>query len=130
MQGSIADVIRELMTAQQLSVRKVSALIAEKYGGSAYGYTQQISRLLNDPDYDPTLSTVQKILAALNVSFWQVDRMTASHPVHPAPLEQQLDHLSTEVAELKQGITDLQQSVSTLLTYFEKANLPASRPLE
>jgi transcriptional regulator with XRE-family HTH domain len=112
---TVSDMIRELMETQQLSVRKVSARIAEKYGGSAYGYTQQISRILNDPNYDPTLSTVLKILSALNVSFWQLGK-EATPP--PGPDLHQfmrgLEQLNTDVAELKQGLTQLQDVVAAI----------------
>ena len=40
MQEGVVELIRTLMHAQQLSVRKVSARIAEVHGGSDFGYTQ------------------------------------------------------------------------------------------
>ncbi|MDX2213461.1 MAG: helix-turn-helix transcriptional regulator [Oculatellaceae cyanobacterium bins.114] len=126
MQGNIAPVIRELMDTQHLSVRKVSARIAEQYGGSVYGYTQQISRILNDPAYDPTLSTVQKILSALNVSFWQVNRLPdqkvdaqpfsqKGHYLDSAHIVDRLDRLSADVTDLKLVIAELQESLKKLL---------------
>jgi|GEM_PF-676527 transcriptional regulator with XRE-family HTH domain len=113
MQNNVAEVIRELMDLQQMSVRKVSARIAEQHGGSPSGYTQQISRILNDPTYDPTLSTVQKILSALNVSLWQVSKASTSES-SIAQFSNRLDQLSAEVAELKAGMMDLQESIAKL----------------
>lgn len=105
------------MAAQQLSVRKVSARIAEKHGGSIYGYTQQISRILNDPDYDPTLTTVQKILSALNVSLWQINQQsTPNYPLELQYLATRLDQLSNDVADLRLGLAELQKSVTVLLS--------------
>ncbi|MBD2464701.1 helix-turn-helix transcriptional regulator [Oscillatoria sp. FACHB-1407] len=118
MQGNLAEVIRELMDAQHLSVRKVSARIAEKHGGSVYGYTQQVSRILNDPNYDPTLSTVQKILSALNVSFWQVNRLPKlqeQHRLDDNHISDRLDQLSTDMADLKLAMAELQEAVKKLL---------------
>jgi transcriptional regulator with XRE-family HTH domain len=117
MQGNVSEIIRELMEAQQLSVRKVSARIAEKHGGSIYGYTQQISRILNDPNYDPTLTTVQKILSALNVSLWQINQQpNSSYPLELKYLATRLDQLSNDVADLKLGLAELQKSVGVLLS--------------
>jgi transcriptional regulator with XRE-family HTH domain len=117
MQGNVSEIIRELMEAQQLSVRKVSARIAEKHGGSIYGYTQQISRILNDPNYDPTLTTVQKILSALNVSLWQINQQpNSSYPLELQYLATRLDQLSNDVADLKLGLAELQKSVGVLLS--------------
>jgi transcriptional regulator with XRE-family HTH domain len=117
MQGNVSEIIRELMAAQQLSVRKVSARIAEKHGGSIYGYTQQISRILNDPDYDPTLTTVQKILSALNVSLWQINQQsTPNYPLELQYLATRLDQLSNDVADLRLGLAELQKSVTVLLS--------------
>ncbi len=116
MQGNVAELIRELMEMQQLSVRKVSARIADKYGGSTYGYTQQISRILNDPNYDPSLSTVRKIFDALDVSFWQIskasdlDKDLATHH-----LTMRLDQMSADLADLKSGMTELKQAIGFLL---------------
>jgi transcriptional regulator with XRE-family HTH domain len=116
MQGNVAEVIRELMELQQMSVRKVSARIAEQYGGSTQGYTQQISRILNDPSYDPSLSTVQKILAALNVSLWQVSKTPEATDRNGnfQQVSDRLDQLSADVANLKTGLGDLQQAIATL----------------
>jgi transcriptional regulator with XRE-family HTH domain len=103
------------MELQQLSVRKVSARIAEKHGGSVYGYTQQVSRILNDPTYDPTLSTVQKILSALNVSLWQVSRAADTEPRSQLQqLNDRFDQLSSDVASLKSELISLQQSIVAL----------------
>ncbi|MBD2092988.1 helix-turn-helix transcriptional regulator [Microcoleus sp. FACHB-1515] len=115
---TVAEAIRELMELQQMSVRKVSARIAEQHGGSPSGYTQQISRILNDPTYDPTLSTVQKILSALNVSLWQTKT-----PIEPsalsgeaiAQLTTRLDQLSADVADLKSEMSDLKRMLTTAL---------------
>jgi transcriptional regulator with XRE-family HTH domain len=131
MQGNIAELIRELMELQQISIRKVSARIAEQHEGSIHGYTQQVSRILNDPSYDPSLSTVQKILSALNVSLWQVSKAPqpkelpvpqtiASQTVASqtaADLQQvsdRLDQLSTDVVAIKLSLSDLQQSITAL----------------
>lgn len=126
MHGNIAEVIRELMDAQRLSVRKVSARIAEKHGGSVYGYTQQISRILNDPNYDPTLSTVQKILSALNVSLWQVSRVPLevseakplaqgeSH-LDSAQICDRLNQLTADMTDLKLSLRELQEMMKKLL---------------
>jgi hypothetical protein len=120
MQGNVADMIRSLMETQQLSVRKVSARIAEKHGGSAHGYTQQISRILNDPSYDPSLSTVGKILSALNVSLWQVNSAaTSNSSLDAQSLVDRLDHLSAEVADLKLGLAALHQSIAQLINQGE-----------
>lgn len=110
---TVAEAIRELMELQQMSVRKVSARIAEQHGGSPSGYTQQISRILNDPSYDPTLSTVQKILSALNVSLWQTK--TAIEPTNVVQLNTRLDQLSADVADLKSEISDLKRLLVTAL---------------
>lgn len=121
MQGNVTELIRELMELQQLSVRKVSARIAEKHGGSVHGYTQQVNRILNDPSYDPTLSTVQKILSALNVSLWQVSR--AAEPEPQSDLQQitdRLDQLSADVAGLKSGLVEVQQSIAALVQSIEQ----------
>lgn len=108
MQAEIVSLIRELMQTQQLSIRKISALIAKEHGGSALGYTQQIHRILNDPDYEPSFSTVQKILSALQYSFWQIADTTPSHsPCTVQLLAARLDHLSTEMAELKSMVAHL-----------------------
>lgn len=110
---TVAEAIRELMELQQMSVRKVSARIAEQHGGSPSGYTQQISRILNDPTYDPTLSTVQKILSALNVSLWQTKA-----PIEPSTIAQlntRLDRISADVADLKSDMSDLKRMLATAL---------------
>lgn len=105
MQGRVVELIRELMQAQRLSIRKISARIAQSYGGSEMGYTQQINRILNDPDYDPSFSTVQKILSALNYSIWQ------GTPISDLTrLEQRLDHMSGEIADLKEMVSTLSRS--------------------
>jgi len=134
MQGNIAELIRELMELQQMSIRKVSARVAEQHGGSIHGYTQQISRILNDPSYDPSLSTVQKILSALNVSLWQVSKAPqpkelpakgAKESSTPqtvasqtaADLQQvsdRLDQLHTDVVAIKLSLIDLQHSITAL----------------
>lgn len=109
---TVAEAIRELMELQQMSVRKVSARIAEQHGGSPSGYTQQISRILNDPSYDPTLSTVQKILSALNVSLWQASRP----PIEPAAqVNIRLEQLSADVADLKSEMNELKRLLTAAL---------------
>jgi transcriptional regulator with XRE-family HTH domain len=122
MQGNLAELIRELMDVQQLSVRKVSARIAEKHGGSVYGYTQQVSRILNDPTYDPTLSTVQKILSALNVSFWQVSQASENGQPDWQQLTTQLAQLRADVADLKLGLGEMQETLDGLIR-----TLPSSK---
>ncbi|HEY9908156.1 MAG TPA: hypothetical protein V6D18_11210 [Thermosynechococcaceae cyanobacterium] len=102
MQGQVVELIRELMQTQRMSVRKISAQIAREHGGSDLGYTQQINRILNDPDYDPNFSTVQKVLAALNCSLWQsapasgLERMDA-----------RIDRLGQDIAALKATVDRL-----------------------
>lgn len=96
------ELIRELMQTQRMSVRKISAQIAKIHGGSALGYTQQINRILNDPDYDPTFSTVEKVLVALNCSLWQVPPTSNS-----ILLETRLDQLSHDLNELKETVDRL-----------------------
>lgn len=116
---TVAEAIRELMELQQMSVRKVSARIAEQHGGSPSGYTQQISRILNDPSYDPTLSTVQKILSALNVSLWQASRP----PIESAALRGEtiaqinirLDQLNADMTDLKSEMIDLKRLITIAL---------------
>lgn len=115
MQGYVVELIRELMQTQHMSIRKISAQIAKKHGGSAMGYTQQISRILNDPDYDPTFSTVQKILAALNVSLWQ----PMATPSNFEGLETQLHQLSQDVETLKTTVDGLHGSVRSLSEHLQ-----------
>lgn len=116
---TVAEAIRELMELQQMSVRKVSARIAEQHGGSPSGYTQQISRILNDPTYDPTLSTVQKILSALNVSLWQASKTpiepAAIDPTAIAQINLRFDRLSTDMADLKSEMCDLKRLLAAAL---------------
>ncbi len=102
MQEQMVDVIRELMKTQGMSIRKISAEIAREHGGSALGYTQQISRILNDPSYDPNFSTVEKILTALKCSLWQTNQTTDLKIV-----ETRLDQLSGDVADMKLTIANL-----------------------
>lgn len=102
MQEQMVDVIRELMKTQGMSIRKISAEIAREHGGSALGYTQQISRILNDPSYDPNFSTVEKILTALKCSLWQTNQTTDLKIV-----ETRLDQLGSDVADMKSTIADL-----------------------
>ncbi len=104
MQGQVVELIRELMQTQRLSVRKISAKIAQEHGGSDLGYTQQINRILNDPDYDPTFSTVQKILAALNYSLWQ------------SPPQSDLDRLDLRLDRLTEDLSAMQQTLNSLCT--------------
>ncbi len=115
------------METQQLSVRKVSARIAEQHGGSVHGYTQQVSRILNDPTYDPSLSTVRKILSALNVSFWQMSIMPPPNThVDVDTLGDRLDRLTAEVADLKLGLADLHQAITTLIHQGRSADAAAT----
>ncbi|HTL89152.1 MAG TPA: helix-turn-helix transcriptional regulator [Leptolyngbya sp.] len=100
MQEKVVAVIRELMKLQGVSIRQISAKIAEEHGGSALGYTQQINRILNDPKYEPSFATVEKILTALHFSMWQL-------PSNLATIEAQLDHLNHEMAEMKAAIAQL-----------------------
>jgi transcriptional regulator with XRE-family HTH domain len=109
MQGPVVELIRELMQKQGMSVRKISAQIAHKHGGSALGYTQQINRILNDPDYDPTFSTVEKILAALNCSLWQTNFQRDA-----APIADQVTQLSDEVSDLKATVNMLCTTIDCL----------------
>lgn len=102
MQEQMVDVIRELMKTQGMSIRKISAEIAKEHGGSDLGYTQQISRILNDPSYDPNFSTVEKVLTALKCSLWQTNQTTDLKIV-----ETRLDQLSDDIAEIKSTIADL-----------------------
>lgn len=108
MQGHVVELIRELMQTQKMSIRKISAQIARKHGGSSLGYTQQINRILNDPDYDPTFSTVEKILVALNCSLWQIT------PPNLDSLETRVDRLCDDVADLKTTINTLCQTIDQL----------------
>ena len=120
------ELIRELMQTQRMSVRKISAQIAKEHGGSALGYTQQINRILNDPDYDPTFSTVQKILAALNCSLWQTaPTVESSAPIDVEHLEARLDRLDDRMADLKATIDTLGLSVRILTKQLEGNRLEA-----
>ncbi len=113
MQENIVELIRDLMKTQRMSIRKISARIAKEQGGSAMGYTQQINRILNDPDYDPNFSTVQKVLAALNCSFWQA---TVSNPHSDFQgLEERIDHLDSDLKEIKTAVQQLQRSLNDLV---------------
>ena len=109
MQGRVVELIRELMQTQRMSVRKISAEIAKEHGGSDLGYTQQINRILNDPDYDPTFSTVQKILAALNCSLWQ--SAPGTNLDRPDP---RIDRVTADLASLKITLDSLCESVQVL----------------
>lgn len=117
MQANVVGLIRDLMQTQQLSIRKISAQIAKEHGGSELGYTQQINRVLNDPDYDPNFSTVEKILSALNCSFWQVTGTARNADL--SGMEMKLDHLSDEIADLKQSVNTLQQAIATIMSHLE-----------
>ncbi|MGV0023888.1 helix-turn-helix domain-containing protein [Phormidesmis priestleyi] len=112
MQGQVVEVIREMMKTQGMSIRKISAEIAKEHGGSALGYTQQIHRILNDPQYEPTFSTVEKILSALKCSLWQ----TSQNP-DLKTIELRLEALSSDVAELKTMTASLQLAVETIVTH-------------
>lgn len=113
MQENVVELIRDLMKTQRMSIRKISARIAKEQGGSAMGYTQQINRILNDPDYDPNFSTVQKVLAALNCSFWQA---TVSNPPSDSKsLEERIDRLDSNLADIKTAVQQLQRSLNDLV---------------
>lgn len=114
MQGVVVELIRELMQTQGMSVRKISARIAQEQGGSVLGYTQQINRILNDPDYDPTFSTVQKVLLALNFSLWQNSPAATVNFSEAAGLEARLNQLSHEVSELKGVVNSLSMAIAQL----------------
>lgn len=121
MQENVVELIRDLMKTQQMSIRKISARIAKEQGGSAMGYTQQINRILNDPDYDPNFSTVQKVLAALNCSFWQA---TVSPPRSDLKsVEERLDRLDSDVTEIKTAVEQLQRSLSDLAEHLREKSL-------
>lgn len=107
MQERVVEVIRELMKTQGMSIRQISAKIAEEHGGSALGYTQQINRILNDPHYEPSFATVEKILAALKFSMWQM-------PLSLKTVEVRLDQLSSEISEIKSSIAQLTSSINAL----------------
>jgi len=126
MQENVVELIRELMKTQQMSIRKISARIAKEHGGSALGYTQQINRILNDSDYDPNFSTVQKVLAALNCSFWQLT--TAQTNFDFKAIEGRLDHLDTEIADLKLAVDQLRGSVEGLVQELRPSQLEITRP--
>lgn len=114
MQEHVVEVIRELMKTQGLSIRKISARIAKENGGSDLGYTQQINRILNDPDYDPNFSTVEKILSALKSSLWQTSLNSDIKQ-----LETRLDQLSTDVAEIKGTISDLNRVLDAIAKHLD-----------
>ncbi|NDJ19727.1 helix-turn-helix domain-containing protein [Myxacorys almedinensis] len=115
MQEHVVEVIRELMKTQGMSIRKISAQIAKENGGSDLGYTQQINRILNDPDYDPNFSTVEKILSALKSSLWQT-----SLNFDIKQLESRLDRLSNDVSEMKQTIFDLSQIMGAIAKHLDQ----------
>lgn len=114
MQERVVEVIRDLMKTQGVSIRQISAKIAEEHGGSTLGYTQQINRILNDPQYEPSFATVEKILAALKFSMWQI-------PLSLRTVEARLDHLSREVSEIKSSIAQLTCAIDTLTTAKSKS---------
>ncbi|MBW4440706.1 MAG: XRE family transcriptional regulator [Plectolyngbya sp. WJT66-NPBG17] len=107
MQERVVVVIRELMKLQGVSIRQISAKIAEEHGGSALGYTQQINRILNDPKYEPSFTTVEKVLSALKFSMWQL-------PSNLKTIEARLDHLSDEISEIKDTISQICLSIESL----------------
>ncbi|MGG6266130.1 helix-turn-helix domain-containing protein [Leptolyngbya sp. AN03gr2] len=107
MQERVVVVIRELMKLQGVSIRQISAKIAEEHGGSALGYTQQINRILNDPKYEPSFATVEKVLSALKFSMWQL-------PSNLKTIEARLDHLSDEISEIKETIAQISLAIETL----------------
>lgn len=124
MQGHVVELIRELMQTQKMSIRKISAQIASKHGGSSLGYTQQINRILNDPDYDPTFSTVEKILVALNCSLWQTTPAS-----NLETLETRVDRLCDDVADLKTTMNTLCQTLHQLTEQLKAAPTLSSTSL-
>lgn len=114
MQGQVVEVIREMMKTQGMSIRKISAQIAKDHGGSALGYTQQINRILNDPAYEPTFSTVEKILTALKCSLWQTSQNSDLKS-----METQLEQLHSDIAEIKATIAALHRSIDALTTHLK-----------
>ena len=126
MQENVVELIRELMKTQQMSIRKISARIAKEHGGSALGYTQQINRILNDSDYDHNFSTVQKVLAALNCSFWQLT--TAQRNFDFKAIEGRLDRFDTEITDLKLAIAQLRGSVEELVQELRLNQPEVKRP--
>lgn len=129
MQGQVVEVIREMMKTQGMSIRKISAAIAKEHGGSALGYTQQINRILNDPDYEPTFATVEKILAALKCSLWQT-----SQNFDLTEIELQLAKLGSDMVEMKSTIASLCLSMEAIVTHLKSTAIaephPAFSPLE
>jgi hypothetical protein len=115
MQEKMAEMIRELMKIQGMSIRKISAEIAKEHGGSALGYTQQIHRILNDPAYDPNFSTVAKILSALKCSLWQTNSNCQLKD-----LEARLDRLDNEMIEIKSTLISLALTLQTIATQLAK----------
>ncbi|MBD1822735.1 XRE family transcriptional regulator [Cyanobacteria bacterium FACHB-DQ100] len=107
MQERVVVVIRDLMKLQGVSIRQISARIAEEHGGSALGYTQQINRILNDPAYEPSFATVEKILSALKFSMWQL-------PSNLKTIESRLDKLSDEIYEIKNTVAQLCASIEAI----------------
>lgn len=107
MQQKMVEIIRDLMRTQGVSIRQISAKIAQEQGGSALGYTQQINRILNDPEYEPSFATVEKILTALKFSVWQM-------PANLQTLETRLDDLSDEILEIKASIAQIAASIAAL----------------
>ncbi len=113
MQERVVVMIRELMKTQGVSIRQISAKIAEEQGGSALGYTQQINRILNDPKYEPSFATVEKILAALKFSMWQL-------PANLKTIEARLDRLSDEMSEIKSAIAQICTSIEAVSKHSNK----------
>ncbi|MBD1843017.1 XRE family transcriptional regulator [Cyanobacteria bacterium FACHB-63] len=107
MQERVVVVIRDLMKLQGVSIRQISARIAEEHGGSALGYTQQINRILNDPTYEPSFATVEKILSALKFSMWQL-------PSNLNTIESRLDQLSDEISDIKNTVAQLCASIELI----------------
>jgi hypothetical protein len=116
MQEQMAEMIRELMKTQGMSIRKISAEIAREHGGSALGYTQQIHRILNDPAYDPNFSTVEKILTALKCSLWQTNQNSELKN-----LETRLEQFGHDLAEMKSVIADLNLALQAIVTHLKSS---------
>ncbi|MBD2100138.1 XRE family transcriptional regulator [Leptolyngbya sp. FACHB-261] len=103
MQASVVELIRTLMKVQKISIRRLSSLIAAENGGSDLGFTQQITRILNDPDYDPSFSTVEKILSALGAS-----------PFRKLDSDFQLKNLSQQIQQLQETLEQVTERLDKL----------------
>ncbi len=112
MQESVVDLIRTRMKLQKISIRRLSSRIAAANGGSDLGFTQQIHRILNDPNYDPSFSTVDKILVALGTS-----------PFQPLETDYQLRQMDQKLQQIQQTL----EALNLRLDQLESQLLPRSR---